>query len=894
MRRPATSSSRRGRARPSDLPRLLVQREALVARPGGSGFPVRRGPGIARGELRAGGGREPSVRPGRADEGGRLPLSLVAQRRESRTSRSRRHPREIFDYLAATVLDGLPAHLQEFALYTICALRTDACCLCIGRRHRRRPWCLHALEGAPFRTDSTRVRAATAITSCRRVPAGRLARSDRRSSRTAPAAGRHLEAEVAGDQAVRHYLLAGAYADRWGAPALQRRPAHAQRAYVFRDLVRRLPRRRRRRSSVAPGTAASSCRFIGDYDHALIWSRQAMAAAEQRANADLGRMRCTASSHVREHGTTDRKPWPPAEDALGRLAPGVSPGLRGDLPQVLANVHYLRATFGAARGPTRSRSGGRAAHDPGRARGQALLTLGPARLVRSRPVAARAAFPGCARLRARRAIRPPIVGGVGGLASAHIALGTGGAARLSVARMALHAQVGERALELQLALDRGRSRVLRNDRDDAERNTDVYSPSVTRVRSPVPRSLPCSAWPASTSRLRTRRECSSAQRELSPLLRVGSSAVCCRLPADRGRKRTRRAAARRRLSSDFREAAASFVAWRSGPGEARCALLEARLRGGGHRPPRPSCSALGRPPPWRPSRLGFARRPVGSPRCWLRSRPGRVDAFTPRPRRGPPTPSSTRSANPTRWCHSCARSPRGCAGPAPVAAMVAPRRRGGTLSAAHALTAIGQPGRPLSTWRLLRTLRGRSRTAGPWTGGMDDEEGPAVVNAPAPAKSRAGCTTSSSSSGCGRITTTGRGTSSLKTAVKLGRRALEPWQRRWVEFPCGARAGAALRRRGRVDRSREHARLRADGTGSARRGSYRRGDRRPRSRHCTLSAATFSTPRTATSPGWRLRARAGAVPGARRWSAVASLASRADYERAATAMRAVVRSGSRA
>ena len=56
----------------------------------------------------------------------------------------------------------------------------------------------------------------------------------------------------------------------------------AQRAYVFRDLVRRLPRAVADAHPWLLRTAASSCRFIGDYEQALTWSRQAMAAAEGR------------------------------------------------------------------------------------------------------------------------------------------------------------------------------------------------------------------------------------------------------------------------------------------------------------------------------------------------------------------------------------------------------------------------------------------------------------------------------------------------------------------------------------------------------------------------------------------------------------------------------------
>ncbi len=86
---------------------------------------------------------------------------------------------------------------------------------------------------------------------------------------------------------MRHYLLAGAYADavRVILPYRAGRLT-AQRAYLFRDLVRRLPPPVAQAHPWLLRTAASSCRFVGDYEQALAWSRQALAASED-VDADL-------------------------------------------------------------------------------------------------------------------------------------------------------------------------------------------------------------------------------------------------------------------------------------------------------------------------------------------------------------------------------------------------------------------------------------------------------------------------------------------------------------------------------------------------------------------------------------------------------------------------------
>src|SRR6185436_6189438 len=74
-------------------------------------------------------------------------LSLVAQAAERRGLPALvGTPRDIFDYLATTVLDGLPAHLQEFALQTSVLFElTPAVCAAVAATADARG-CLDTLE----------------------------------------------------------------------------------------------------------------------------------------------------------------------------------------------------------------------------------------------------------------------------------------------------------------------------------------------------------------------------------------------------------------------------------------------------------------------------------------------------------------------------------------------------------------------------------------------------------------------------------------------------------------------------------------------------------------------------------------------------------------------------
>ena len=220
-------------------------------------------------------------------EGWAAALSLVAQAAERwGLPALAGTPREIFDYLATTVLEGLPTHLQTFALHTSVLFElTPALCAEVAAVSDARS-CLESLEDRNlflYRLDesASRYRYHQLFAEFLRA---RLAGS--RPTLVAELhrrAGRRLEEEGSGDQAVRHYLLAGAYAEAVRT-LLPYRAARltAQRAYLFRDLVRRLPRAVAESQPWLLRTAASSCRFIGDYEQALTWSRQAIVAAEGR------------------------------------------------------------------------------------------------------------------------------------------------------------------------------------------------------------------------------------------------------------------------------------------------------------------------------------------------------------------------------------------------------------------------------------------------------------------------------------------------------------------------------------------------------------------------------------------------------------------------------------
>ena len=151
----------------------------------------------------------------------------------------------------------------------------------------------------------------------------------------------------------------------------------------------------------------------------------------------------------------------------------MNPGLRGDLYQAIAYVHLLRGDLAAS--ARTNETSLRLAVPPYDldGRGQALLTRGRLALVRFEATAARTAFGAALDYAGQHESASYQSAALAGLASAHMALGDVAAAADALDRArALHARVGERALELQLAWAEGDLAQLRGDGDTAERLHD--------------------------------------------------------------------------------------------------------------------------------------------------------------------------------------------------------------------------------------------------------------------------------------------------------------------------------------------------------------------------------------------------------------------------------------
>lgn len=828
-------------------------------------------------------------------EGWAAALSLVAQAAERRGLPALvGTPREIFDYLAATVLDALPAQLQTFALHTSVLFElTPAACAAVTERAEARA-SLDALEQRNlflYRLDESAARyryhqlfAEFLRERLARGEPGLVEELHRR-------AGRHLEAEGAGDQAVRHYLLAGAYDDAVRT-LLPYRAARltAQRAYVFRDLVRRLPRDVADDQPWLLRTAASSCRFIGDYEQALIWSRQAMASSEGR-DADLWAHAVTGVVVMLRSMGRLSEAQAATEDVLRRLPPGVSPGLCGDLHQSLAYVYCLRGDFRrCAEANDESLRLATPPHDL-EARGQALLTRGRLALARLEPVAACAAFRiALDYAEERESVSYQSVAWAG-LASARIALGDVVAAAEALQRaQALHAQVGERALELQLAWTEGDLALLRGDLDAAERH---YRRAIAQCREgeiAIPRvrallglaRIDLKASNPARAVERAREAAAIAARgELGSLLPLARLIEAEAHVAVGGAKE-----ALKRV----REARAGMSAWGSGPGEARALLLEARLLG--RRASRGLIRAASLAVRHRDDLIGWLRDEVewiGPLLAPLLDRDGVEALLVDLGAGGTDALVGALSNSRTRLI---AIHALGLLGDARARRPLQRWSRNGEAAvrsaAASALAAIGQPGRPALQVRLLGRFEidcnGRPVGEAEWAtrkaralvkllllhrpGGLHDEQ---VIEWLWPDRDGA------------------RGLNSLKTVVKLGRRALEPWLE-------GA-ASHFLRREGKVLRFDdagvwidldEHRRLATGAQGHVNAGrvdeaiadleratALYRGDLLdPEDRYETWAEA----PRE----GWR-RVQVEALV-----ELAHLLASRAEYERAAGAMRGVV------
>ena len=269
-----------------------------------------------------------------------------------------------------------------------------------------------------------------------------------------------------------------------------------------------------------------------------------------------------------------------AEDALRRLPALVTPGLRGDLHQVLARILCLRGDLARSRSSNeKSLRLALPPHDLD-GRGQALLTRGRLALIRLEPSAAREAFQAALDYAMEQKSASYQSVAWAGLASAHLAVGDLAAASVALGQaQALHARVGERTLELQLASAEGDLELLRSDGDAAERHyrrvlglcRDAEIPGV-RVHALLGLArLELKRARAGRARDRAREAAAATAHGdlggLAPAVRLIEAETLAAAGANREALRA------------LRQAASCFAAWRSGPGETRCALLEVRVRG---------------------------------------------------------------------------------------------------------------------------------------------------------------------------------------------------------------------------------------------------------------------------------------------------------------------------
>lgn len=220
-------------------------------------------------------------------EGWPAALQLVALASEHRGTLSfEGTPREIFDYLAASVVDRLPSQVQEFLVRTsILGEFWPSLCRAVSEEPAL-AGILEELERTNLfvsRLDDTgphlRYHQLFAeFLQQRLTRRGREVVADLHRR-----AGHQLEAEGLPERAVRHYIAAEAYdeAERVMKPIHGDRLT-AREAYVFRDIVSRLPEEIQTAHPWMTRSGASSSRFVGDYHGALVFAQRAMATAEDR------------------------------------------------------------------------------------------------------------------------------------------------------------------------------------------------------------------------------------------------------------------------------------------------------------------------------------------------------------------------------------------------------------------------------------------------------------------------------------------------------------------------------------------------------------------------------------------------------------------------------------
>jgi len=241
-------------------------------------------------------------------------------------------PREVFEYLAATVVDALDPRLRDFLLRTsilaefwpdlVRAVIPDTDVTAPLQEIVRRNLFVYRLDDAGTRFRYHQLFAEFLQQRLAAQGAAEVAALHHR-------AARFLEDTDVPDEAVRHYLAAGAYADA----ERVMRPLHGDRltarlAYTFRDLVTRLPTEVLDQYPWMARCGASSARFVGDYRLGLSLAQRSLAMAEGR-DIDLWTFSIHGIGVMLSHLDRYDEAAALCERALESLDPNVEPRFRG-------------------------------------------------------------------------------------------------------------------------------------------------------------------------------------------------------------------------------------------------------------------------------------------------------------------------------------------------------------------------------------------------------------------------------------------------------------------------------------------------------------------------------------------------------------------------------------
>jgi ATP/maltotriose-dependent transcriptional regulator MalT/DNA-binding SARP family transcriptional activator len=400
-------------------------------------------------------------------------------------------PREVFDYLAATVVDALDPRLRDFLLRTsilaefwpdlVRAVIPDADVTATVQELVRRNLFVYRLDDAGTRFRYHQLFAEFLQQRLAAQGAAEVAALHRR-------AARFLEDTNVPDEAVRHYLAAGAYADA----ERVMRPLHGDRltarlAYTFRDLVTRLPSEVLDQYPWMARCGASSARFVGDYRLGLSLAQRSLAAAEGR-DIDLWTFSIHGIGVMLSHLDRYDEAAALCERALESLDPNVEPRFRGGVISDLIDAYLELGRVGDALRllPALEKIVVQGTQ-PGKSYGLAFFAgaVATAQMEYRRAIEH---FTMSVRVGEERGSLTSQLWAHLGILRAHISRRNLAGARASLARcQELHELTGERASELLLTCLRGDVDLLAGDIDAAERAYQSVLSSLRETDSQEPR-----------------------------------------------------------------------------------------------------------------------------------------------------------------------------------------------------------------------------------------------------------------------------------------------------------------------------------------------------------------------------------------------------------------------